>query len=220
MPPDITFPPARYLGSYTADLPAPTLPEIAFAGRSNAGKSSALNALLGARIARTSNTPGRTQAINLFQIGEPAAKGAAPDKKRPRVPPWIAADLPGYGYAKVGHDLREAWRGLIESYVNDRDALRLVLVLVDSRIPGQALDRQLLEWLTAVGRDWRVLATKIDGVPRARREAEVARLALELRVHPEAIIGFSAVEDIGRAEARKVIRGAIKGRPVDEGAPG
>lgn len=215
MPPDIQFPPARYLGSYTADLPAETLPEIAFAGRSNAGKSSALNALLGARIARTSHTPGRTQAINLFQVGEEAAR--APGERR-RVPPWIAADLPGYGYAKVGHDMREAWRGLIEGYVNDRGALRLVLVLVDSRIPGQALDRQLLEWLTAVGRDWRVLATKIDGIARAKREAEVARLAGELGVQPEAVIGFSAMEDIGRAEARRVILGAIKGRGAGAGA--
>ncbi len=202
----ITFPPAQYLGSFIANLPSPTVPEIAFAGRSNAGKSSALNALLGTRIARTSNTPGRTQAINLFQIGE--VKGVRDAKKIP----WIAADLPGYGYAKVSHDMRESWRGLIEDYVNDRPTLRMVFVLVDSRIPAQAPDRQLLEWLSAVGRDWRVLATKIDGISRTKREAAVQALALDLGVQLEAMIGFSAVEDIGREDVRKLMLKTVRSK--------
>jgi GTP-binding protein len=186
--------PVRFIGSFTENLPAPTLPEVAFAGRSNAGKSSALNVLLGAGVARVSSTPGRTQAINLFSVNER----------------WIAADLPGYGYAKVSHSMREQWRGLIEDYLSSREHVRLVVVLVDGRLPPQALDMQLLEWLDAVGRPSVVLATKTDALPRSKRARALTELGDGLMVPEHRMIAFSAREDIGWEPLRKRIRAAVR----------
>src|SRR4051812_18200685 len=113
---------ARFLGSFTDTLPAPGLPEVAFAGRSNVGKSSLLNELVGIKgLARVAKTPGRTQSLNLFEI----------DGR------WIAVDLPGYGYAKVSKGMRAAWKGIVETYLGDRETLKLVVVLLDARLPAQ-----------------------------------------------------------------------------------
>ena len=112
-------------------FPAPTLPEIAFLGRSNVGKSSVINSLLGMKIAKTSNTPGRTQAINFFEVrwaGKPE-------------PEVIFSDLPGYGYAKISREVSSKWPEFIEPYLRQRSTLVLCLALVDISIPTQQSDR-------------------------------------------------------------------------------
>jgi GTP-binding protein len=185
----------RFLGSFTDALPAPSLPEVAFAGRSNVGKSSALNALAGVgSLARVAKTPGRTQAINLFAVEDA----------------WIAADLPGYGYARVQQTLREQWKGLIESYLGERPTLRLVVALLDVRIPPQALDGQLLSGLSAAEIPTLVVATKVDALSPTRRAAAVAELARGHGLPPEAVVPFSSHDGIGRDTVLQVIRRVCK----------
>ena len=175
----------RFIGSFTDVLPPPTLPEVAFAGRSNVGKSSAINTLTGVSgLARVAKTPGRTQAINLFAIQEA----------------WIAVDLPGYGYAKVRQTLREQWKGLIETYLGTRDTLRMVVALVDSRLPPQELDGQLLDGLGAARIPTLMVATKIDAFAKTKREAALQTLADAHRVPRDAVIGFSSLDGTGREE--------------------
>lgn len=183
----------RFLGSYTNELPAPTVPEVAFVGRSNVGKSSAINRLLESPgLARTSNTPGRTQTINLFIVEER----------------WAVADLPGYGYARVSKDQREAWQIMIESYLQERPAL--VVSLIDGRLPPQELDRQLLAYIAAIGRPRLVLATKMDDIKLPKRAGTLAELARGHGLKPDEILGFSSTEDIGWEAARKRIRAAVR----------
>lgn len=129
------------------EWPPEDLPEIAFLGRSNVGKSSLINSLVGRRnLARTSNTPGRTQAINFFRINNH----------------FIFADLPGYGYAKVAKSVRQSWSKLAEEYLVGRQTLALCIQLVDARHPPSKLDIQLDEWLEANSRPRIVVATKAD----------------------------------------------------------
>ena len=116
-----------FLGSFPGTLPPGTVPEVAFVGRSNVGKSSAVNAVLGSRrVARVSRRPGRTQAINLFLV----------DKR------VIFADLPGYGYARVPDEVRERWRELVDGYLRNRDTLKAVVLLVDARHDAQPIGPQ------------------------------------------------------------------------------
>src|SRR5271170_2769981 len=134
---------ARFMMSATdaALFPPPTLPEVAFLGRSNVGKSSVINSLLGAKLAKTSSTPGRTRAINFFELrwaGKP-------------LPELIFADLPGYGYAKISREVSSQWPTFIEPYLLHRTVLALCLVLVDVNVPPQESDRQLLDFLTSSG---------------------------------------------------------------------
>src|SRR5579862_5835392 len=128
-------------------------PEVAFLGRSNVGKSSLINSLLGSREAKVSSTPGRTRAINFFALHEGAG-----EKMRVR-PTLIFADLPGYGYAKISKSISAEWPKFIEPYLAERETLALCICLVDSNIPPRPPDRQLLEWLAAAGRDFVVVAT-------------------------------------------------------------
>src|SRR6185437_4577580 len=109
-------------------FPAPSVPEIAFLGRSNVGKSSVINSLLGAKIAKTSSTPGRTQAINFFEVRWPG---------KPE-PEMIFADLPGYGYSRVPKEISAQWSGFIDPYLHNRSSLALCIVLVDPNVPPQA----------------------------------------------------------------------------------
>ncbi len=134
-----------------AQFPLDDLPEIAFAGRSNVGKSSLINKLLGRRsLARTSNKPGKTRQINFYLINENLR----------------FADLPGYGYAKVSHDERESWRRLIEAYLNSRPNLRGVIQIVDARHPDQQNDVVLSKFLFSLGvRSW-IAANKTDKLKR------------------------------------------------------
>src|SRR5437588_5351105 len=145
---------ARFLSSATeaAHFPAPTLPEIAFLGRSNVGKSSVINSLVGAKLARTSSSPGRTRSINFFEI-------RSPGKPRPEL---IFTDLPGYGYAKVSREISQEWPKFVEPYLLQRPTLGLCLALIDINVPPQPGDRQLLNFLSASGRDFLIVATKSD----------------------------------------------------------
>lgn len=148
-----------------AQFPAPTVPEIAFLGRSNVGKSSLLNALAGEKAARVSSTPGRTRAINFFQLLDANQK----QKK-------IFADLPGYGYAKISKSISAEWPKFIEPYLAERPTLVLCVCLVDSNIPPRPADCQLLDWLRSAGRSFTVVATKIDRLSGNERTRNLAAL--------------------------------------------
>jgi GTP-binding protein len=190
----------RFLLSATAaeQFPAPGPPEIAFLGRSNVGKSSLINSLLGAKVARTSSTPGRTRAINFFEIRYPG---------NPR-PTYVFADLPGYGYAKVPREMSAEWPTFIEPYLRERAPLALSVALVDMNVPPQASDLQLLEWLQANHRPFVVVATKADKLSGNQRTN--ARRALREAFHTEAIVEYSARNGDGRQELWQKIREAAK----------
>jgi GTP-binding protein len=147
-------------------FPPPSAPEIAFLGRSNVGKSSLINALLGSDQARVSQTPGRTRAINFFAIAD------SPTRQQPR---WIFADLPGYGYAKISKSISAEWPSFIDPYLTSRETLNLCVCLVDSNIPVQKSDAQLIEFMGSVGRRFLVVGTKADRLSgNARVKAEKA----------------------------------------------
>ncbi len=172
------------------DFPPESGPEIAFAGRSNAGKSSALNLLTRqSRLARVSKTPGRTQLINFFDL-----EGGA-----------RLVDLPGYGYAKVPQDMRQHWRELIESYLEQRACLRGVVVLMDVRHPLTDTDRQLLAWLQALRRPANVLLTKADKLSRAAGDKALRAVQRELaKTQPAASAQlFSATTRLGSEELQQ-----------------
>src|SRR5579862_2854777 len=178
-------------------FPAPGLPEIAFLGRSNVGKSSVINSLVGAKIAKTSNTPGRTQAINFFEIRWPGKPEAE----------LIFADLPGYGYAKISREVSSQWAGFIDPYLHQRSTLALCLALVDISIPPQASDRQLLEFLVKAQRKFLIVATKSDRVSGNQLRPALKKYAEEF---PQAqIVAYSARSGVGRDELWKEIRQAI-----------
>ncbi len=196
---------ARFLLSATdaAHFPAPGLPEVAFLGRSNVGKSSVINSLVGTKLARTSSTPGRTRSINFFEVRWPG---------RPR-PELVFADLPGYGYAKLSREISAEWPKFIEPYLNERPTLALCVALVDSNVPPQQSDRQLLDFLRASGRNFLVAATKSDRLSGNEIRAALRTLAQE---YPEArIVPYSAKTGAGRDELWKEIRQAAQGSSVN-----
>ena len=133
-------------------------PEVAFLGRSNVGKSSLINALLGSKQAHTSSTPGRTRAINFFSLHE------GTDAKKKMRPAMIFADLPGYGYAKISKSISAEWPKFIEPYLSERETLALAVCLVDTNIPPQANDTQLIHFLQAMQKPYVVVGTKSDRV--------------------------------------------------------
>lgn len=187
---------ARFMAAATdaAHFPAPSLPEVAFLGRSNVGKSSVINTLVGAKLARTSSTPGRTRSINFFEIRWPG-------KPRPEV---IFADLPGYGYAKVSREISQEWPKFIEPYLNDRPTLALCLALVDINVPPQDSDRHLLDFLNASGRDFLLIATKSDRLSNNQLRNSLKSLA---EAYPTAsVIAFSSKTGAGRDEVWNKIR--------------
>jgi GTP-binding protein len=131
-------------------------PEVAFLGRSNVGKSSLINALLGSREAKVSSTPGRTRAINFFALHEGTGE------KRNHRPALIFADLPGYGYAKVSKSVSAEWAGFIEPYLQERPTLAFGVCLVDTNIPPQPSDTQMIDFMRATERPFVVVGTKSD----------------------------------------------------------
>jgi GTP-binding protein len=183
-------------------FPAPALPEIAFLGRSNVGKSSVINSLLGSKIAKTSSTPGRTRSINFFEVrwaGKPH-------------PELMFTDLPGYGYAKVSREVSETWPGFIEPYLRERSCLALCLSLVDVSIPPQPSDRQLLEFLQATERSVVVVATKSDRLSSNQLRNSLQVLGQEF---PEArIVTYSARTGDGKEKLWQEIRAAVEDHPV------
>ena len=192
----------KFIKSATAveQFPPPGPPEIAFLGRSNVGKSSLINSLLGTKVAHVSATPGRTRAINFFGIH------TFPKQVEPEL---IFSDLPGYGYAKISREISREWPKFIEPYIAERQTLRLCISLVDANVPPQASDRQLIEWLKNADRAFLVVATKSD-----RLSANKLRSALNLlqREHQiENILAYSAKTGAGKAELWKLIRRAGEG---------
>lgn len=181
---------------YLNQLPADSGAEIAFAGRSNAGKSSALNALAGqTALARTSKTPGRTQQLVVF---------ALPDGRR-------LVDLPGYGYAKVPPALRDHWKHEIDAYLRQRKALRGLVLIADVRHAPAAFDRQMLEFCAAVELPCVVLLSKVDKLTRAQARTRQREVEAELAQTgaPARTILFSAKDGTGVAEARSAVAGLL-----------
>lgn len=178
-----------FLGSFDdTDLPDTELPEVAFAGRSNVGKSSALNTLLNRKkAARVSGRPGRTQRINLFQVGDAC----------------IFADLPGYGFARVPDAVRAGWKPMIEGYLGGRSTLRLVVVLVDARREPQELDLDLVHGLVAAKIPCLVVSTKVDKLKKSRRKPTLKALADAYGV--PYVIPFSSVTGEGRESVWDII---------------
>jgi GTP-binding protein len=170
-----------------SQFPAPGLPEIAFLGRSNVGKSSLLNALVGEKAAKVSSTPGRTRAINFFLLSD--------DKQRAQM---RFADLPGYGYAKISKSISAEWPKFIEPYLAEREELRLCVCLVDSNVSAQPRDMQLFNWLRHVGREFVVVATKADRLSGNERTRNLAALRKGLEI--EDILPVSAKTGAGIKE--------------------
>jgi GTP-binding protein len=190
---------SRFLlsASDAAHFPPPSLPEVAFLGRSNVGKSSVINALVGSKLARTSNTPGRTRSINFFEVrraGQPK-------------PEFLFTDLPGYGYAKVSREISEDWARFVDPYLHQRSSLTLCLALVDPNVPPQASDRQLLEFLEAAGRPHVIVATKCDRL--SGNELPRAMKILGQAYPGPAIIPFSAKTGAGKDILWGLIRDSL-----------
>jgi GTP-binding protein len=191
---------ARFMlsASDPSQFPVPALPEVAFLGRSNVGKSSVINSLLGSKIAKTSSTPGRTRSINFFEIRWPG-------KPEPEL---IFIDLPGYGYAKISREISQQWPSFIDPYLKDRTSLALCVVLIDVNVPPQPGDRQLLDFLSGIGRPTLIVATKSD-----RQGGNQLRNALQTiaREYPHAqVIPYSAKTGEGREELWRQIRGGVE----------
>jgi GTP-binding protein len=188
---------ARFVTSAAdpAGFPVPTLPEIAIAGRSNVGKSSLINTLVGKPgLARTSRTPGRTRLLNWFAVdGQP---------------PFQLVDLPGYGYASVTRETRAAWLPLIEGYLAERDVLRGVVLLVDARRGVEAEEEDFVAWLAERPVTTIVVLTKADKLPKNQRPlaAAAAKKALGLRREPLLV---SATDNLGLDELWRAIRAAL-----------
>ena len=191
---------SRFLlsASDVAHFPAPSLPEIAFLGRSNVGKSSVINSLVGTKMAKTSSTPGRTRAINFFELRIAG---------RPK-PEMIFTDLPGYGYAKISRETTAQWPSFIDPYLKTRPTLALCLALVDVNVPPQESDQQLLEFLNATGRQVLIVATKSDRL--SGNQLRNALHVLEQRNPNARIVPFSAKTGAGRGELWEEIRKATE----------
>lgn len=158
------------------DFPPATLPEVAFLGRSNVGKSSLINALLGRRgMARTSSTPGRTRQVNFFRVN-----GAC-----------LFVDLPGYGFAKVSKSTRQGWRGLVEAFLHRPAPGRLAVLIVDARHPPTSLDREMRAWLEESGMPFLIAATKSDKLSRNELNRSLSTHLKEFH-RPDLLIPCSA----------------------------
>jgi GTP-binding protein len=180
---------ATDVAHFPADAKTYGAPEIAFLGRSNVGKSSLINSLLGSKQAHTSSTPGRTRAINFFALHEGAG-----DKMKLK-PTLIFADLPGYGYAKISKSISSEWPRFIEPYLADRDALALCICLVDTNIPPQPSDTQLINYFKQTERPYLVVGTKADKLSNNVLAKSLAALKREHEV--DEILAVSAKTDAG-----------------------
>lgn len=170
----------------TSKLPENTMPEIAFAGKSNVGKSSLINALMNRKsLARTSAQPGKTQTINFYNINDA----------------MYLVDLPGYGYAKVTQEVKEQWGRLIERYLHGSKQLRAVFLLIDIRHEPSANDKRMYEWIVYNGYDPIIIATKLDKINRSQIQKHLKMVRTGLNVKPgTAVLPFSALTKQGREE--------------------
>jgi GTP-binding protein len=174
--------------------PQSTLPEVAFAGRSNVGKSSLINRLVNRKkLARVSNTPGRTREINFFRVNDD----------------FVLVDLPGYGYARISKETRATWRPLIEGYLRGSPHLRGIVQLLDARHDPTRDDLQMLEFLAHLEVPTIIVATKTDKLPRARVADRVRELAQAAGVSDAQVIAFSATTGAGRVELAEAIVGLV-----------
>lgn len=179
-------------------LPDADLPEVAFAGRSNVGKSSLLNALTGrSGLARTSNTPGRTRELNLFRVGEPAV--------------LRLVDMPGYGYAEAPRAVVQAWARLVNDYLRGRPTLRRCLLLVDSRHGLKPVDREIMALMDKAAVSYQLVLTKADKVKPTALAATREAVATAARAHPAAhpdVLSTSAETKAGVPELRAAVLAA------------
>ena len=179
-------------------LPDPNVPEIAFAGRSNVGKSSLLNALTNRNgLARTSNTPGRTQELNLFDVGRP--------------PQIRLVDMPGYGFAEAPKDLVKRWRFLVNDYLRGRQVLKRALVLVDSRHGLKPVDLEVMKMLDDAAVSYHLVLTKSDKVKPTELSERLAVMTRTAATHPAAhptLFVTSSEKGIGIPELRTAVLGA------------
>ena len=176
-------------------LPDPSLPEIAFAGRSNVGKSSLLNRLTNRNgLARTSNTPGRTQELNFFEVGEPSV--------------LRLVDMPGYGFAKAPKDVARKWRYLVNDYLRGRAVLKRALLLIDSRHGIKDLDREIISMLDQAAVGYRIVLTKADKIKASDLASVLAATEGEARnhgaAHPEVLV-TSADTGLGIEQLRAAV---------------
>ena len=175
----------------TSKLPENTLPEIAFAGKSNVGKSSLINALINRKsYARTSATPGKTQTINFYNINEEL----------------YLVDLPGYGYAKVSEQEKIKWGKLIERYLHESKQLKVVFLLIDIRHEPSSNDKMMYEWIVAQGYQPVIIATKLDKIKRSQKDKQIKLVKRGLNVLPGTrVIPFSAETKQGRDEIWELV---------------
>jgi len=180
-------------------LPKPSLPEIAFAGRSNVGKSSLINKLLNRRgIAKTSSTPGRTQSINFILINQAC----------------YLVDLPGYGYAKVPLAIKKSWGQLIQGYLQKRESLKLLVLIVDARRQPNEEEKLFVQWLNLHTLPWLLVLTKTDKLKNAARKR--ARSDWQNFLEAHTVIEFSAVSGEGRDKLWREIDAALQAYSAQE----
>ena len=177
-------------------LPPSAMTEIAFAGRSNVGKSSLINAIMGRKIAHVSHTPGRTQQLNFFEVGDFF---------------WLV-DMPGYGYAKVSKSMKASWDKLIKEYLVGRPNLRVCFLLIDSRHGLKDSDRDMMKMLDSSAVAYRIILTKADEPKAADLKAVKEAVELEIKKHPAAFptaLPVSSWEKKGLEDIHKIIMGLI-----------
>ncbi|VAV91187.1 GTP-binding protein EngB [hydrothermal vent metagenome] len=181
-------------------LPDPKAPEIAFAGRSNVGKSSLINTLTGRNsLARTSNTPGRTQELNFFDIGEPLI--------------FRICDMPGYGFAKAPPKVVKKWRYLINDYLRGRAVLKRTFVLIDARHGIKPVDQEIFEMLDKAAVSYRIVMTKADKVKQVELDKTAEKVAAMAKKHPAAhpeLIITSSEKKLGIDELRLAVLDAVQ----------
>jgi len=194
----INFHNVRFLQSVysTKKLPEPIYPEIAFAGRSNVGKSSLINKILNRRnLVKTSSKPGKTQSLNYFVLDDKL----------------YLVDLPGYGYAKVSRGMKASWQKIITAYLEERWTIACVVVIIDIRHELKEHDRQLIEWLRYMGRPFLPVYTKADKLPRGKQSRNADALDAGLTLNPDERVLFSAKSGQGCEKLQSILASYSKG---------